>query len=179
MYTIFRNFYIQYSRWLLSILAPQNQQTNNSKQCCDAALIITTLPDQQQHFTIVQLHKKNKKMWSTHTCTPSFAHFLLNIHVSCCLFSHITNNNSQTNIRVVQIALIIVSYCEETTIISIIINKKRSAKKNAEHTRMYTIFRASSSQYSRRLLSILAQQVRKLPIKRSVVSGRYHSQHHH
>ena len=30
-------------------------------------------------------------------------------------------------------------------------------KKNAEHTRMYTNFRNFSSQYSRRLLSILAQ----------------------
>ena len=31
-------------------------------------------------------------------------------------------------------------------------------KKNAEHTRMYTIFRNFLSQYSRRLLSILAQR---------------------
>ena len=35
--------------------------------------------------------------------------------------------------------------------------KERSEKKNAEHTRMYTIFRNFSRQYSRRLLSILAQ----------------------
>ena len=34
-------------------------------------------------------------------------------------------------------------------------------KKNAEHTRMHTIFRNSSSQYSRRLLSILAQTNRR------------------
>ena len=39
--------------------------------------------------------------------------------------------------------------------------KERSEEKNAEHTRMYTILRASSSQYSRQLLSILAQQVKK------------------
>ena len=36
--------------------------------------------------------------------------------------------------------------------------KKAQRKKNAEHTRMYTIFRAPLSQYSRRLLSILAQK---------------------
>ena len=40
-------------------------------------------------------------------------------------------------------------------------NKKSEAKKNAEHTRMHTIFRSLSSQYSRRLLSILAQLQQK------------------
>ena len=38
-----------------------------------------------------------KKMRSTHACTPTFATFRANIHVGCCLFSHInkTKNNVQ------------------------------------------------------------------------------------
>ena len=44
--------------------------------------------------------------------------------------------------------------------------KKRSEKKNAEHTRMHTIFRTLSSQYSRRLLSILAQHTNKTKKKK-------------
>ena len=37
------------------------------------------------------------------------------------------------------------------------LNKRAKRKKNAEHTRMYTIFRNFLHQYSRQLLSILAQ----------------------
>ena len=44
-------------------------------------------------------------------------------------------------------------------------------EKNAEHTRMYTIFRAFSTQYSRRLLSILAQtKPKQTKTKQCVVS---------
>ena len=42
-------------------------------------------------FTCNDLHScaQHKKIRSTHACTPSFAYFFLNIHVGCCLFSHV------------------------------------------------------------------------------------------
>ena len=100
MYTIFRNFLLQYSRRLLSILAQHqyNNQTTTTVICFDESLLwlcfdccdVTSIT-----CTVVQ-HKK--KMRSTHACTPSFAHLSLNIHVGCCLFSH--NYNQNTNIKI-------------------------------------------------------------------------------
>ena len=77
MHTIFRNFLCQYSRRLLSILAPQKRHTNKTKQrdlcVCRVSLLFVCLSViNLQTCTVVQ-HKK--KIRSTHACTPSFATF--------------------------------------------------------------------------------------------------------
>ena len=50
-------------------------------------------------FLFNELNKSEaqKKMRSTHACTPSFATFLSNIHVGCCLFSHKYNKMTTKN----------------------------------------------------------------------------------
>ena len=60
---------------------------------------------------LVELNKKSeakKKMRSTHACTPSFATFFSNIHVSCCLFSHLQKtkkNYPQTNVMQMRLSV--------------------------------------------------------------------------
>ena len=59
-------------------------------------------------FVIINIPKTNlikerseKKMRSTHACTPFFATSLLNIHVGCCLFSHNSTIKTTKNKQVV------------------------------------------------------------------------------
>ena len=98
MHTIFRTSSSQYSRRLLSILAQQNQQTNNSKQCCDAALLITTLPDKQQHFAIVQLHKKK---CGAHMHAHHLSQLSSPIFTSVVVYSRTSHNQPQKQKKVV------------------------------------------------------------------------------
>ena len=93
MYTIFRNFHPQYSRRLLSILAQHIKNKKTINRVGHSALIVfkcteSLLTTFCKLKIIWNSDYKNKKMRSTHTCTPTFVHSLLNIHVGCCLFSH-------------------------------------------------------------------------------------------
>ena len=87
MYTIFSCILSQYSRRLLSILArPQRIIPQKTQEICCNALLLWDYSFFKEDCTKV---RSKKKMHSTHACTPSFTPFFLNIHVSCCLFSHI------------------------------------------------------------------------------------------
>ena len=109
--------------------------------------------------------QRKKKMRSTHACTPSFAVFFLNIHVGCCLFSHIHNSIKKFQI------ICGVSFFDHrmkytaTDEHQLTCTVVQNIKKNAEHTHMYTILRTLSSQYSRRLLSIVARPNQQKKIK--------------
>ena len=95
----FRNFSTQYSRRLLSILAqPIIKNIKHDERFVMCCLSFNTHRTRQRDLltTCTIVHINKKKMRSTHACTPSFATFLLNIHVGCCLFSHTINNKMTT-----------------------------------------------------------------------------------
>ena len=84
-----------------------------------------------------------------------FRNFSRNIHVSCCLFSHKKNKtNKHQIVRVAPCYLKFVLFCIDLITYRTVV---RQNKKNIRHTCMHTIFRNFPRQYSRRLLSILAQ----------------------
>ena len=95
MYTIFRNSLTQYSRRLLSILAqPPNHQNKKSNK---GFVILTSLQifwdDLINVITSLQNKLNNKsaakKKCGAHTHVHHLSQlFFINIHVSCCLFSH-------------------------------------------------------------------------------------------
>ena len=88
MYTNFHNFLCQYSRRLLSILAPQQPKKQKNKICDVDSRIFDLFFWYYNLQTTLTKEGSEKKMRSTHACTPSFTTFSPNIHVSCCLFSH-------------------------------------------------------------------------------------------
>ena len=105
--------------------------------------------------TFAQLCTKRKKMRSTHACTPSFALSLLNIHVGCCLFSHNQTANVNETKKVFcvckpfySVSFAFLNYLK----LAQLCNTK---KKCGAHTHVHHLSHLSS-QYSRRLLSILA-----------------------
>ena len=159
MHTISRNFLTQYSRRLLSILAQQtrtNKKTNNTRFVMRTVVISFFVCF---NVKTAQTCGAQKKMRSTHACTPSFAPFLLNIHVGCCLFSHISNQPKiKTNLVVLCIAnlqhyfLSWMSYTNCTVV-------QTTKKMRSTHT-CTPSFCNFLAQYSRRLLSILAQPVK-------------------
>ena len=79
-----------------------------------------------------------------------------NIHVGCCLFSHDPHINKKKQKKMVLCLRAILILFSRICDLSLTCTVVQLKKKNAEHTRMYTNFRAFLSQYSRRLLSILA-----------------------
>ena len=104
-------------------------------------------------------------MRSTHAYTPSFATFLPNIHVGCCLFSHNPKKPNKKKKSDVQIAF--VTFLFGSIIICTVVQLK---EKKMRSTHACTpSFAHLSSQYSRQLLSILArQQYKKQQPKRFV-----------
>ena len=74
-----------------------------------------------------------------------------NIHVGCCLFSHVPNPTKQKHTNKVWLTLNL-KVC-----MLVCWNKLEKKEKKTEHTRMHAQLCSSRAQYSRRLLSILAQ----------------------
>ena len=159
MYTIFRCSSSQYSRRLLSILAQQTSHQIRTKQCC----LLTTLNAnntrvRQQVFTTNLIRaKRKKKKYGAHTHVHHLSCTLFSIFTSVVVYSRTSQSSTNKKSKTGSLRCL-------TTCLCLIINNIFSTlaqlcdiKKNVEHTRMYTIFRYSSSQYSRRLLSILAQ----------------------
>ena len=76
------------------------------------------------------------------------------------LLSILAQTQTKTKIKKKQVVfrddIALIHHLQTSSILCAELNKERS-EKNAEHTRMHTIFRNFLSQYSRRLLSILAQ----------------------
>ena len=88
---------------------------------------------------------QQKKMRSTHACTPSFAHFSLNIHGGCCLFSHdlhkkTNKHNSRHPSLLLSCLLVFDNYTSSRVCRDTIAQLCIKRKKNAEHTRMLTNF---------------------------------------
>ena len=112
--------------------------------------------------------KKEKNTEHTHIYTI-FHNFSCPIFTSVVVYSRTTknliekhkNNKDFVCFRALFIVLQIVRDYLFKKQLAQLCNRK---KKNAEHTRMHTNFRNSSRQYSRRLLSILAQQTKKKKI---------------
>ena len=99
-------------------------------------------------------------MRSTHACTPSFAHFFSQYsrRLLSILARPKRKQQKTKQHRSLQRIFDLVFVEDYLLFYKTNLIKERSEKKNAEHTRMYTNFRSFSSQYSRRLLSILARQ---------------------
>ena len=75
------------------------QKKKTTKKCVVSRTLLFLILRGHVYFSNkhAQLCNTKKKMRSTHACTPSFATFLLNIHVGCCLFSHnLTNYKNKT-----------------------------------------------------------------------------------
>ena len=112
--------------------------------------------------------KKNAKETVNNLHTHMHTHFRRlssNIHVGCCLFSH-KNNQIHVEETVVlswhyylpwRVWFTITTLNNNCTVVQ--------HKKNTEHTHMHTNFRRFSSQYSRRLLSILAHPQQQKTIR--------------
>ena len=86
-----------------------------------------------------------------------FRSFILNIHGGCCLFSHITiKTNKKIKKKANTSSAFNPCWSSASTIYQNNLAKERSEKKCGAHTHVHQLSRFSS-QYSRRLLSILAQ----------------------
>ena len=97
-------------------------------------------------------------------CTPSFVHLSFSIFTSVVVYSRTPPKNKNKN-RTVDYSAALGFLFLSFHLYFVNEHSKSEAKKNAEHTRMYTIFSCILSQYSRRLLSILARPQRIIPQK--------------
>ena len=97
-----------------------------------------------------------------------FRSFILNIHGGCCLFSHITiKTNKKIKKKANTSSAFNPCWSSASTIYQNNLAKERSEKKCGAHTHVHQLSRFSS-QYSRRLLSILAQPNTKQKQKNTV-----------
>ena len=130
------------------------------------------------------MQPKKKKMRSTHACTPSFRNFLT-IFTSVVVYSRTTKRPKKQKKKqkwhrvafnffvFLWSQLIHLNTC---TVVQI------TKKKCGAHTHVHHLSRISSSQYSRRLLSILARTNKKKKQKKSkriIVLGLIFCLHHH
>ena len=97
-----------------------------------------------------------------------------NIHVGCCLFSHKPKiNKKQKQHRFVALTFgidFLFFVCSNITTCTVVQRKRR--KKCGAHTHVHHLSRISLSQYSRRLLSILAQPTTEGKHTKTVVPSR-------
>ena len=90
----FRNFFTQYSRRLLSILAhprnpKQTKKINYGLYIFVRHNLFLFLDFSSDSINLHSCAIKKRKKCGAHTHVHHlFAHFFLNIHVGCCLFSH-------------------------------------------------------------------------------------------
>ena len=152
MYTIFRNFLSQYSRRLLSILAQQSHKSKKHNQWFDLFLCHRCnqpLCFRQQYYlaTRTVVHKTKKKCGAHTHVHHSFATFFSQYSRQLLSILAQPEYNNQTTTTVIcfdeSLLRLCFDCCGVTFITCTVVQHKR--KKNAEHTRMYAIFRASFS----------------------------------
>ena len=156
----FATFLHQYSRRLLSILAQPIPHNSLHWQVVYAALVVNYCVEHvntQYVKQLAQLCNQKRKKCGAHMHAHHLSRlFFLNIHVGCCLFSHNPPSNKTKSPQVVwQCSATGVFVRRKYNVINEL--NKRAQRKKMRSTHACTpSFATFSTQYSRRLLSILA-----------------------
>ena len=140
----------KYSRRLLSILAQISSKQKQTKKWCWIVLALTFLfAETPCYFCKEEKKKKNGAHTNSRTTVQLDER---NIHVGCCLFSHKKSRNTKKKTK-----CDIGCFQSHIVLIGVSIDVFSRVKKNGALMCVLHNCAARESQYSRRLLSILAQ----------------------